>query len=484
MNSFSKFSEIREGYRSKKFSPVEVTQFYLDQIKKSKHNAYLDICEDRVLDQAKKVEKIIFSDKDAFEKYPLLGMPMGIKDLLNIDGVKTTCASKMLENYVAPYTATCVERLEKAGALSLGKLNLDEFAMGSSNENSAFGPVEHPTHPERVPGGSSGGSATAVGADLCLTSLGTDTGGSIRLPASFCGVVGYKPTYGRVSRFGVVAFASSLDQVGPFAKTVEDAALVAEVMSGKDIYDSTSSSESVGAWSSEISKPMDWKSLKVGVPKEYFVEGVEDSVRKSVEESLRWFESKGATLVDISLPHTEYAVSTYYVVAVSEASSNLARFDGVRFGTRPDGANESATLDEFYEKVRSQFGAEVKRRIILGTYALSSGYYDAYYSKACKVRRLIRNDFDEAFKKVDVIAGPVAPTVAFKRGAMLENPLQMYLMDIFTIPASLSGLPALSVPCGTQEDGLSIGLHLIGSPFADEKVLKVAHHFQKERYHG
>jgi aspartyl-tRNA(Asn)/glutamyl-tRNA(Gln) amidotransferase subunit A len=362
--------------------------------------------------------------------------------------------------------------------VSLGKLNLDEFAMGGSNENSAFGPVKHPTHPDRVPGGSSGGSAAAVKAGLCLASLGSDTGGSIRLPASYCGVVGLKPTYGRVSRSGLVAFASSLDQVGPLAHTVEDAALLLDVMSGQDVLDATSIPQGRTHTYEATQKPVNWSQLRIGVPKEYWVGGLAPAVEESVQRSMKWFESQGAQLVPISLPHSEYAVSVYYIVAVSEASSNLARFDGIRFGVRSPEAEQAQDLTEFYRKARSNFGPEVKRRIILGTFALSSGYSEAFYLKACQVRRKIQQDFTQAFEKVDLIVGPVSPTTAFKLGAKNSDPLQMYLNDLYTIPANLAGLPALSVPCGSDADGLSIGLHLMAPQFREDLLVSVAHGFQ------
>lgn len=476
------FSAIHESYNEKKISPAELTQNYLSNAKSSRHNAVLTLCEERAMDRAKSLEKILKSEGSVPQlKMPLFGIPLGIKDVLNLSGVRTTCGSKILENYIAPYSATCLERLENAGAIILGKLNMDEFAMGGSNENSAYGSVLHPTHSDRVPGGSSGGSATAVRAQLCAGALGSDTGGSVRLPANYCGIVGMKPTYGRISRFGLVAFASSLDQVGPMANSVRDVASLLEVMASHDSKDSTSSPKAAGEFVRQSQAQADWKKLKVGIPKEYWIGGLSPDVQKSLGEALTFFKAKGATLVDISLPHTEYAVAVYYIVAVSEASSNLARFDGVRYGVRPQNAKDAGDLIEFYEKVRAQFGAEVKRRIILGTFALSSGYYDAYYLKACQVRRKIAEDFELAFKKVDLIATPVSPTTAFKLGEKVTDPLQMYLNDIFTIPVNLAGLPALSVPCGQDQSGLPIGLQLIGPAFGDEKLLQVANGFEKER---
>jgi len=474
--------QVHDAFDQKKLSPTELTHEYLKAAKASKHNAYITIAEERALAQAKAAEQVIARDgRVPRERLPLLGIPIGIKDLFTIDGMRTTCASKMLDNYFPPYTATVVDRLEAAGAVTLGKLNMDEFAMGGSNENSAYGPVKHPTHSDRVPGGSSGGSATAVKAGLCLAALGTDTGGSIRLPASYCGIVGMKPTYGRVSRYGLVAFASSLDQAGPMTNSVEDTARILQVMSGHDPRDSTSAPRPPGDWIGALSKTPDWKSLRVGVPKEYFVGGLTGDVEKAVQSSLKWFESKGAQLVPISLPHTEYAVAVYYVVAVCEASSNLARYDGVRFGVRPKEALEAPDLAGFYKRVRAAFGPEVKRRIILGTFALSSGYYDAYYKRACQVRRLMAQDFAKAFEQVDVIAAPVSPTTAFKLGEKTSDPLQMYLNDIFTIPVNLAGLPALSVPCGEDSQKLPIGLQLIGPAFGDEKLISIAQAFEQGR---
>ena len=486
MENFRTIAEIHDAYDRKKISPVELTDRYLAAAQASQHNAFLTVCTDRAKAQAKLASDLLSREgKVPREKQPLFGIPLGIKDILTLDGVRTTCASKMLDNYIPPYTATALDRLEVAGAITLGKTNMDEFAMGGSNENSAYGPVKHPTHPDRVPGGSSGGSGAAVRAGLCVAALGTDTGGSIRLPASYCGIVGLKPTYGRISRFGLVAFASSLDQIGPMTHTVEDAARLLEVMAGHDPLDSTCAPTPKGHYVQATQKAPDWSKLRIGVPKEYFVGGMEQDVEKGIQASLKWFESKGAKLVEISLPNTQYAVAVYYIVAVSEASSNLARFDGVRFGVRPPDAAKAALeagdLGAFYKHVRANFGAEVKRRIILGTFALSSGYYDAYYKRACQVRRLIKNDFDLAFQQVDLIASPVSPTTAFKLGEKANDPLKMYLNDILTIPVNLAGLPAISVPCGEDRQKLPIGLHLIGPQFSEEKILSAAHAFEKGR---
>ena len=478
---FKTVSEIHDGFDKKAISPVELVQDFLIAAKASKLNAFITLNQDQAIEQAKAAEKILNQEgRVPRSKMPLLGIPIGIKDILATDGLRTTCASKILENYIPPYTATSVKRLESAGAITLGKLNMDEFAMGGSNENSAFGPVLHPTHPNRVPGGSSGASAAVVRSGVCVASLGTDTGGSIRLPASYCGIVGLKPTYGRVSRFGQIAFASSLDQIGPMASTVEDMAILLDVLSGHDPLDSTSTLRPATQAVQALKRAPEWKNIKIGIPKEYLVDGLALDVGNAVQESMRWFESKGAKLVPISLPHTPYAVAVYYVVAVSEASSNLARFDGVRFGTRPPATQSAANLAEFYEAVRSNFGSEVKRRIILGTFALSSGYSDAYYKKACQVRRLIRQDFDQAFEKVDFIMGPVSPTTAYKLGEKSTDPLKMYLNDIFTIPVNLAGLPGMSVPCGEDSDGLPIGLHLIGPAFGEEELTSVANAFFSE----
>jgi len=463
--------EIHDAFDAGTTSPLVLTKKYFDAIAQSRHNAFITVCESRALEQANRLTDELKSKhggKVPRKAQPLFGIPLAIKDVLTIDGVRTTCASKMLENYVPPYTATAVKKLEDAGAITLGKLNMDEFAMGSSNENSAFGPVLHPTHLDRVPGGSSGGSGTAVAADLCVAALGTDTGGSIRLPASFCGVVGMKPTYGRISRYGQIAFASSLDQIGPMCRSVEDAALLYEVMAGVDPFDSTTANVPVnGAVTAPITK-----GLRVGVPREYFIDGIEPEVKAAIEGMIEKLKAEGAQIVPVSLPHTPYAVATYYIVAVSEASSNLSRFDGVRFGVRPKEAIEARSLSEFYKKVRANFGTEVKRRIILGTFALSSGYYDAYYRRAAQVRRLMRQDFEKAFEQVDVIVSAVSPSTAFKLGEKSKDPLRMYLTDIFTIPASLAGLPAMSVPVAEDAQGLSIGMQVIAPRFQENVLFR------------
>ena len=474
--------EVHDAFESGVLTPLSLTDTYLARISESRHNAYLTVCADRARGQASEWTRRLqgeFGGKVPRSSHPLYGIPLGIKDVLVTEGIRTTCASRILENYLPPYTATAVAKLEGAGAVILGKLNMDEFAMGSSNENSAFGPVLHPTHPDRVPGGSSGGSGTAVAAELCFAALGTDTGGSIRLPASFCGIVGFKPTYGRISRYGQIAFASSLDQIGPMTRTVEDAARIAEVMAGMDPMDSTTASVPVGDWSGAAGEGSKRPPLRIGVPKEYFIDGIDAPVRAAIDSAIEGMRARGATVVPVSLPHTEHAVSTYYVIAVSEASSNLSRFDGVRFGVRPAGAIEAKSPAEYYKKVRANFGPEVKRRIILGTFALSSGYYDAYYQKAARVRRLMRKDFEKAFETCDVVVSPVSPTTAFKLGEKSKNPLQMYLTDIFTIPASMAGLPAMSVPVGSDQNGLSIGIHLIAPRFQEEVLFSAAREFEK-----
>ncbi|BCU82985.1 glutamyl-tRNA(Gln) amidotransferase subunit A [Polycladomyces abyssicola] len=403
----------------------------------------------------------------------LFGLPAGIKDNICTEGLKTTCASRLLANYEPIYSATVMKKLEQAQAVTVGKMNMDEFAMGSSTENSGFHPTYNPWDLSRVPGGSSGGSAAAVAAGEVYFALGSDTGGSIRQPAAYCGVVGLKPTYGRVSRFGLVAFASSLDQIGPLTKNVEDAAYVLQAIAGHDPMDSTSADVEVPDYLSALTG--DVKGLKVAVPKEMMGEGIDPGVREKVQQALRVLESLGAVIEEVSLPHSEYAVATYYLLAPAEASSNLARYDGVRYGVRV----EADSLVEMYKQTRSQgFGSEVKRRIMLGTYSLSSGYYDAYYLKAQKVRTLIKQDFDRVFEQYDVIVGPTAPTTAFKIGEKVDDPLTMYLNDILTIPVNLAGLPAISVPCGLS-DGLPVGLQIIGKAFDESTVLRVAHAYEQ-----
>ncbi|NHN35363.1 Asp-tRNA(Asn)/Glu-tRNA(Gln) amidotransferase subunit GatA [Paenibacillus agricola] len=404
----------------------------------------------------------------------LFGLPIGIKDNIVTEGVITTCASQFLRNFNPVYDATVVTKLKEAQAVSIGKLNMDEFAMGGSNENSSFHPTYNPWNTEYVPGGSSGGSAAAVAAGEVYFSLGSDTGGSIRQPAAYCGIVGLKPTYGLVSRFGLVAFASSLDQIGPLTKNVEDSAYLLQAIAGHDPKDSTSAEVDIPDYISALTG--DIKGLRIALPKEYMGEGIDPAVRESVLSALKLLESLGAVVEEVSLPHTEYAVAAYYLLASSEASSNLARFDGVRYGVR---AENPANLLDLYHRSRSEgFGAEVKRRIMLGTYALSSGYYDAYYLKAQKVRTLIKQDFDKVFESYDIVIGPTAPTTAFKVGALVDDPLTMYLNDILTIPVNLAGVPAISIPCGFA-DGLPIGLQMIGKPLSEATILRVAHAFEQ-----
>ena len=401
-------------------------------------------------------------------------MPVAVKDNFLTRGVRTTCASKILGDFMPPYDATAITRMRDAGAVITGKTNLDEFAMGSSTENSAFFPTRNPWDRERVPGGSSGGSAAAVAADQCVAAVGTDTGGSIRQPAAFCGVVGLKPTYGRVSRYGIIAFASSMDQVGPVTKDVRDCALMLEAVAGRDPADSTSVDRPVPRYSEGLTGEI--RGLRIGVPKEYFVSGMVPEVEQAVRDAIRLLGKNGAVVEEISLPHTEYAVAVYYIVATAEASSNLARYDGMRFGHRA----EARDLTETYMLTRDEgFGVEVKRRIMLGTYALSAGYYDAYYLKAQRVRTLIKRDFDAAFQRCDVIVTPTAPTAAFKIGEKIQDPLQMYLSDIYTISVNLAGLPALSLPCGFDQGGMPIGLQIIGKHFDEPTVLRLAHAYEQ-----
>lgn len=466
--------EIRDQVLSKKVSALEVTKAFLDRSKKlnPKINAYITICESEALAQATKIDQKIAKKESVGS---LAGVPVAVKDLLLTKGIRTTAGSKILENFVAPYNATVVEKLESQDAVIIAKANLDEFAMGASNENSAFGPVKNPWDLTRVPGGSSGGSAAAIPAGMAAGTIGTDTGGSIREPASFSGIVGIKPTYGRVSRFGVVAFASSLDQVGPMTATVEDAAIMLEAISGKDPRDSTSADRAVPKFSQSFSGSI--KGMKVGLPKEYFVDGIEPEVRKAVENAVQILKSEGAQLIDIELPHTEYGIAVYYIVAPCEASSNLARYDGIRFGHR---SKDSKDIREVFRRSRGEgFGPEPKRRIMLGTFALSSGYYDAYYKKACQVRRLIRDDFVKAFSKCDVIASPVTTGPAFKIGEKSSDPLKMYLNDVFTLAAPLAGIPGLSVNCGFTSSHLPIGLQLMAPHFEEERIFKAAYVVEK-----
>ncbi|HWP91723.1 MAG TPA: Asp-tRNA(Asn)/Glu-tRNA(Gln) amidotransferase subunit GatA [Thermodesulfobacteriota bacterium] len=470
---FHTIREISDLIQKKEVSPVELAEAVIKRIEEVdiRVNSYITTLKDEAISSAKEAEDLISSGK---YKGPLHGVPIGLKDIFCMKGVKTTCGSKILENFISPYDATVTQKLKEAGAVILGKNNMDEFAMGSSTENSYFGPTRNPWDLERVPGGSSGGSAAAVSSSLCFASIGTDTGGSIRQPAALCGIVGIKPTYGRVSRFGMIAFASSLDQAGPLTKTVEDAALILNVISGKDSRDSTSVNIPVPDYTTHIRD--DIKGVKVGVPKEYFIEGIDAEIEKEVRKAIALIEDLGAKVEEISLPHTRYAVSAYYILAPSEASSNLARYDGVKYGFR---VSDARSLMDMYVRTRARgFGNEVKRRIMIGTYALSSGYYDAYYLKAQRVRTLIRRDFEEAFKRVDVIVTPTSPEAAFKIGEKSDDPLKMYLSDIFTIPCNLAGLPGISIPCGFTSGGLPIGLQILGKPFDEETILRVAYNYE------
>jgi aspartyl-tRNA(Asn)/glutamyl-tRNA(Gln) amidotransferase subunit A len=462
-----------EKLRKLELSSQELTLAAFQRIGETddKIHAYITLCRDSALDQARQADERL---KRGGNTPPLLGIPIAVKDNFLTCGLRTTCASKILGDFVPPYEATAINRVRAAGAVITGKTNLDEFAMGSSAENSAFFPTHNPWDRERVPGGSSGGSAAAVAADQCVAALGTDTGGSIRQPAAFCGMVGLKPTYGRVSRYGVIAFASSMDQVGPITKDVRDCALMLEAIAGHDPADSTSADRRVPRYSDSLTG--DVKGLRLGVPKEYFITGIAPDVEQAVRDGIRLLEKNGAVVEAISLPHTEYAVAVYYIVATAEASSNLARYDGMRFGHRAGGKD----LLETYKLSREEgFGPEVKRRIMLGTYALSAGYYDAYYLKAQRVRALIKQDFDEAFQRCDAVITPTAPTTAFRIGEKTQDPLQMYLSDIYTISVNLAGLPALSLPCGFDSEGMPIGLQIIGKHFDEATVLRLAYAYEQ-----
>src|SRR5437868_2670527 len=466
----------RSAVQERRTSAVALAESFYAKIESDdpKIGAFLTLSKERALAKAAEMDALAEKGESL---PPLAGVPIGIKDVMVTKGIRTTAGSKILGNYVPPYDCTAVARLEAAGAVVLGKLNCDEFAMGSSNENSAWKPVHNPRDLSRVPGGSSGGSAAAVAADMAVATLGSDTGGSIRQPASFCGVVGLKPTYGRVSRYGLIAFASSLDHIGPLTKTVKDAAIVLRTIAGRDPMDSTSADVPVPDYVAELEKPA--RGLKIGVAKEYLGEGLDAEVRQAIESSIQKLATAGCEIVDISLPHTKYAIPTYYIVATAEASSNLARFDGVRYGYR---AEDARTLSEMYRRSRDQgFGAEVKRRIMLGTYALSAGYYDAYYLKAQKVRTLLTRDFEAAFTKVDAIVAPTSPTPAFKLGEKVDDPLAMYLADIYTVTAALAGIPGISVPCGNSKDGLPIGMQILGRHFEEGTILRVAHAFEHAR---
>ncbi|MBC8230618.1 Asp-tRNA(Asn)/Glu-tRNA(Gln) amidotransferase subunit GatA [bacterium] len=471
--------ELHEKLKQGEITSVELTKSVFDRIQASENDikAYITLTEELAMEQAAEADKLFKKGNDL---PALTGIPVAIKDLICTRGVLTTCASKILANFVSPYDATVMQKLHSQHTVMVGKTNMDEFAMGSSTENSSYFNTKNPWNLETIPGGSSGGSAAATAADEAICALGSDTGGSIRQPAALCGVVGMKPTYGRVSRYGLVAFASSLDQIGPITKDVTDCALMMNAICGHDLMDSTSVDVPVPDFTKSLIN--DVKGLKLGIPKEYFIEGMDKEVEQSIRDAISLLESLGAEIIEVSLPHTEYAVATYYIIAPAEASANLARYDGVRYGFRGE---DAADLFEMYKKSRSQgFGSEVKRRIMLGTYALSSGYYDAYYLKAQKVRTLIKQDFDKVFESVDIVVTPTSPTPAFKMGEKVDDPLQMYLSDIFTISCNLSGLPGVSIPGGFSSDGLPIGLQIIGPPFAEEKLLQVAYTFEQNTdYH-
>ena len=465
---------IREGLRKKRFSARELAQEGLRAARAENESSgvFLSFCEEKALRDADNVDRKLAAGEEAG---PLAGTPIAVKDVIMTEGIKTTCASRMLEDYAASYSATAVKAIEAAGAVIVGKTNCDEFAMGSSNENSAFRPVRNPLAPDRVPGGSSGGSAAAVAAGYTPIALGSDTGGSIRQPASFCGVVGAMPTYGRVSRFGLVAFASSLDHIGPFSRTVKDSAALLGVIAGRDPNDTTSAAVPAPDYAAALRT--DVAGLRIGVPKEYFAEGLQAEVGAKVEAGIDKLRSLGCEITSISLPHTEYAVAAYYLICTAEAASNLARYDGARYSRR---AERAETLADMYRNSRAEgFGAEVTRRIILGTYVLSAGYYDAYYRKAQQVRSLIARDFAAAFEKVDAVVGPVSPFPAFKIGEKAGDPLQMYLADIYTITASLAGIAGMSVPCGKNAEGLPVGMQILTDHFREQTMFDLGHAFEQ-----
>lgn len=465
--------DLQAQLQARQVSSVELTTSFLNRIEATDAsiNAFITVTKEQALADAAAADQRIADGNCA----PLTGIPVALKDIFLTEGVRTTCASKMLDNFIAPYDATAWAKMKSQGAVLLGKLNQDEFAMGSSCENSAFGPTRNPWDREHIPGGSSGGSAAAIAAQQAVATLGTDTGGSIRQPASHCGCVGLKPTYGRVSRYGVIAYASSLDQVGPMTRDVTDAALLLGAIAGHDPKDSTSVDCPVPDYTAALQQGV--KGLRIGLPKEYFIDGLDTDVQQAMDQTIAVYRQLGAEFVEVSLPHTNYAVATYYLIATAEASSNLARYEGVRFGHR---AKDTAGLIDLMMQSRSEgFGAEVKRRIMLGTYALSSGYYDAYYIKAQKVRTLIQQDFIEAFKSVDLLLTPVAPTPAFRIGEKTADPLQMYLSDLFTIPVNLAGICGISVPAGISSNGLPIGLQLLGRPFGEESILRAAFDFEQ-----
>lgn len=468
-------AETKRRLVNKEISTVELIEAYLKRIKSLNPsiNAFITVCEELAIKEARQ-----YTDRpDKLMEKPLGGIPIAVKDCLCTEGIRTTCGSKILESFIPPYNATVVEKLLQAGAIIIGKTNMDEFAMGSSTEHSYFGPTRNPWDTTRVPGGSSGGSAAAVAACLCSGAIGTDTGGSIRQPAAFCGIVGMKPTYGRVSRYGLIAFASSLDQAGPMAKNVQDTAILLQVIAGYDPKDTTSILKEVPSYCEEMKKPI--RNLRIGIPKEYFAKGMDESIEKAIRQAIKVYENIGARIIDVSLPHTDYGVAAYYIIAPAEASSNLARYDGVKYGFRAE--TTSPDLITMYTETRSLgFGSEVKRRIMLGTYALSSGYYEAYYHKASQVRNLIRKDFEEAFLTCDAIIAPVTPILPFRIGEKLDDPLSMYLSDVYTLPASLAGIPGITVPCGFSQDGLPIGMQILGNYFQEDLILRLAYAFEQE----
>ncbi len=465
---------VRAALTAKKLSARELAREHYARIEREnpKLNAFLALCPERAYAQADKIDAMAARGETL---PPLAGVPMAIKDVISTRGVTTTCGSKILEHYAPPYDATAVSRLEAAGAVVLGKTNCDEFAMGSSNENSAYGPVRNPVAPDRVPGGSSGGSAAAVAAGLAAAALGTDTGGSIRQPGALCGIPALMPTYGRVSRYGLIALASSLDRIGPFTNTVRDAAEVMNVIAGRDANDSTSAAQDVPDYTAALDAPV--TGLRIGIPREYFGPGMDPAVRHNIEAGIGALEKLGCKTIELNMPHTEFAIAVYYILLTAEASSNLARYDGVRYGLREAG---DGTLEGMYRATRGRgFGAEVKRRIILGTYVLSAGYYDAYYRKAQQVRALITRDFEEAFAKVDAIVTPTSPVPAFRLGERTDDPLAMYLADIYTVTGDLAGVTGMSVPCGKTPNGLPVGLQIFGPHFGEARVLQICHAFEK-----
>jgi aspartyl-tRNA(Asn)/glutamyl-tRNA(Gln) amidotransferase subunit A len=465
-------AELSRALSKGEFSSVELTQEYLQRIEQlnNRINAYITVCSEEALLQAAAADAM----RSRGQAQALTGIPLAHKDIFCTRDVRTTCGSRMLSNFISPYDAAIVERFNQAGAVTLGKTNMDEFAMGSSNETSFFGSVRNPWDFGRVPGGSSGGSAAAVAGDLCAMATGSDTGGSIRQPAAFCGITGLKPSYGRVSRWGMIAFASSLDQAGPLTKTAEDAALMLNVMAGPDARDSTCLDKDIPDFTAGLNDSL--QGLRIGIPRQHFAEGLNKDVEQALQQAFKVFESLGATLVEVDLPNSHLSVSAYYVIAPAEASANLSRYDGVRFGHR---CKDPVNLEDLYKRSRSEgFGEEVKRRILIGTYALSAGYYDAYYIKAQQIRRLIKQDFDQAFKSVDVIIGPTTPHTAFKIGEKNDDPVTMYLEDIYTIAVNLAGLPGMSIPAGSS-NGLPIGMQIVAGDFAEARLLNVAHQFQQ-----